>query len=290
MKIISDMKVKDFPSGVSFKAYYQEPRLTLKHQGGLLFDEPYTGSLERDSVPKLDASYGTWSFPVKAKETYHYRAEDVMECDITITYHEIDDDLENQHESDDDAEIVIDQIDVTMMRHGVKITNHYYGAHDDEVFGNHSRMIDWFSSKVKLQYFPIISVIGKCYHILCGEFAELVYTEPALNQLYDYETIIRGIASSESTPWLAETLLSRYCELTEKRNDISQVAFSQTTLFMLIYELVNQNRGEVLRIIPLTLRTHLIARFNEAGQHAIVAALNHYHKGDYKDPGKDLLL
>ena len=279
MKIISDMKVKDFQSGVSFKAYYQEPRLT--HQGGLLFDEPYTGSLERDSVPKLDASY-VWSFPVRTKETYHYRAEDVMECDITITYHEIDDDLENQHESDDDAEIVIDQIDVTMMRHGIKITHHYYGAHDDEVFSNHSKMIDWYSSKVKLQYFPLISVMGKCYHILCGEFTDLVYTEPALNQLYDYETIIRGIASSESTPWLAETLLGRYCELAEKRNDISQVAFSQTTLFMLIYELVNQNRGEVLRIIPLTLRTHLVARFNEAGQHAIVAALNHYHKGDYK--------
>ena len=277
MKIISDMKVRDFPSGVSFKAYYQEPRLT--HQGGLLFDEPYTGSLERDSVPKLDASYGTW-FPVRTKETYHYHAEDVMECDITITYHEMDDDLENQHESDDDAEIVIDQIDVTMMRHGIKITNHYYGAHDDEVFSNHSRMIDWFSSKVKLQYFPLISVIGKCYHIMCGEFTELVYTEPALNQLYDCEMIIRGIASSESTPWLAETLLSRYCELTEKRNDISQV----------IYELVNQNRGEVLRIIPLTLRTQLIARLNEAGKHAIVAALNHYHKGDYKDPGKDLVL
>lgn len=287
MKIISDMKVKDFPSGVSFKAYYQEPRLT--HQGGLLFDEPYTGSLERDSVPKLDASYRTW-FPVRTKETYHYRAEDVMECDITITYHELDDDLENQHESDDDVEIVIDQIDVTMMRHGIKITNHYYGAHDDEVVSNHSRMIDWFSSKVKLQYVPLISVIGECYHILCGEFTELVYTEPALNQLFDCEMIIRGIASSESTPWLAETLLSRYCELNEKRNDISQIAFSQTTLLMLIYELVNQNRGEVLRIIPLTLRTHLIARFNEAGRHAIVAALNHYHKGDYKDPGKDLVL
>ena len=43
-------------------------------------------------------------------------------------------------------------------------------------------------------------------------------------------------------------------------------------------------------MIPLTLRTHLIARFNKAGQHAIVAALNHYHKGDYKDPGKDLML
>jgi hypothetical protein len=277
MKIISDMKVTDFPSGVSFKAYYQEPRLT--HQGGLLFDEPYTGSLERDSVPKLDASYGTW-FPVRTKETYHYRSEDVMECDITITYHEMD---------DDDAEIVIDQIDVVMMRHGIKITNHYYGIHD-EVFSNHSRMIDWFSSKVKLQYFPLISVIGKCYHIMCGEFTELVYTEPALNQLCDFEMIIRGIASSESTPWLAETLLSRYCELYEKRNDISQVAFSQTTLLMLIYELVNQNRGEVLRIIPLTLRIQLIARFNEAGKHAIVAALNHYHKGDYKNPGEDLIL
>lgn len=289
MKIISDMKVKDFPSGVSFKAYYQEPRLT--HQGGLLFDEPYTGSLERNSVPKLDASY-VWSFPVRTKETYHYRAEDVMECDITITYHELDDDLENQHKSDDDASIVIDQIDVTMMRHGIKITNHYYGMmHDDEVFfGYHSGMIDLFSSKVKLQYVPLISVIGKCYHIMCGEFTELVYTEPALNQMFDCEMIIRGIASSESTPWLAETLLSRYCELNEKRNDRSQVAFSQTTLFMLIYELVNQNRGAVLRIIPLTLRTHLVARFNEAGQHAIVAALNHYHKGDYKDPGKDLVL
>lgn len=280
------MKVRDFQSGVSFKAYYQEPRLT--HQGGLLFDEPYTGSLERGSVPKLDASYGAWSFPVRTKETYYYRADDAMECDITITYHDMDnyDRLEYGFDFDEPLCELIDKIDVIMTRHGRTITIHQ----NDELLKTTS-LLNRFRYSSKIERLSIFNSIKKCYHILDGEFASLTSQQvPDVFHMEHNMMMIKGIVSSESTPLLAETLLNIYCEEINETNDANSMEMTPLTLMSLIYEIVIQNRGELLRKIPLMLRTHLITEFNKIGRHDIVAALNHYHKGDYKDPGKDLVL
>ena len=140
----------------------------------------------------------------------------------------------------------------------------------------------------------LMFVIEKCWHVLsemnvsrimsCRK-SPIGFTRTAILLR---KSIIHGIVTSMNQE-LAERCLEYCCRYIW--DDIDQEFFDTccVTVYILIEELVN-NRPELLRMIPLCLRIMLITHFNAEGKHEIVAALNHYHRGDYKDPRKDLML
>ena len=110
--------------------------------------------------------------------------------------------------------------------------------------------------------------------------------------LYLHKSIIHGIVTSRNQEF-AEKCLEYDCgnDIAFIWDSVNQESFDTNcpAICILIEELVN-HRPELLRMIPLRLRILLVTHFNAEGKHETVAALNHYHRGDYKDPGKDLIL
>lgn len=135
----------------------------------------------------------------------------------------------------------------------------------------------------------------KCWYVLSEmDFAYIMsFGDLSKAHIILPKSIIHGIVTSRNQE-LAERCLEYHCgdDMAFLWNDVSQESFDENCLAdcMLVEELVENNRMELLRMIPLRLRILLITHFNAEGKHEIVAALNHYHRGDYRDPRKDLML
>lgn len=142
--------------------------------------------------------------------------------------------------------------------------------------------------------YPLRYVMNKCWHILSEmDFSHIMSFEN-LSETYVilHKSIIHGIVTSKNQE-LAERCVNYHCgnDIAFIWDNVGQESFNTYCMkdCILVEELVN-HRPELLRMIPLRLRILLVTHFNAEGKHEIVAALNYYHKGDYKDPGKDLIL
>ena len=222
---------------------------------------------------------------------------ELMEVTLTINYRQKTGIFKNAFTNLDtiDEYLMVDAINIKMGMHNrhidVELENTLWGRKD-----THQKRYLWgctYDSKLTSIY-PLRYVVKICWHILSEmDFSHIMsFGGSSKDNIILRKSIIHGIVTSKNQE-LAEGCVNYHCgnDIAFIWDDIGQDSFDANcpTDCILVEELVN-HRPELLRMIPLRLRILLITHFNAEGKHEIVAALNYYHKGDYKDPGKDLLL
>lgn len=195
-----------------------------------------------------------------------------------------------------DEYLMVDKFNIKMGMHNrhidVELENALWGRKD-----THQKMYLWgcTSDTVLNSLYPLRYIMEKCYYILDKmDFTNIMlFGELTKDNTILRKSIIHGIVTSKNQE-LAERCLDCRCgnDMAFLWDGVKQEFFDTDcpAICILIEELVNNNRPELLRMIPLRLRILLVTHFNAEGKHEIVAALNHYHRGDYKDPRKDLVL
>lgn len=220
-----------------------------------------------------------------------------MEVTLTINYHRDDG---NRYDYFTNESLIVESINIEMGMHNRHIDVELIDTEFEYLFdrkNKHQGMYLWKgrcdASLISIN--SLMFVMEKCWHILsemnvsrimsCRK-SSIGFTRTAILLR---KSIIHGIVASKNQE-LAERCLEYCCGYIW--DDIDQEFFDTCclTVYILIEELVKNNRMALLRMIPLRLRILLITHFNAEGKHEIVAALNHYHRGDYKDPRKDLML
>ena len=220
-----------------------------------------------------------------------------MGVTLTINYHKKTRTLKNPI-------VNIDTKDEYLMVNAINIKMGIHNRHIDVELENllaekdtHQKRYLWgctCDSKLTSIY-PLRYVMKKCWHVLSEmDFSHIMpFEDLSEGYITLHKSMIHGIVTSKNQE-LAERCLEYDCgnDIAFIWDSVNQELFDANcqAVCILIEELVENNRMELLRMIPLRLRILLVTHFNAEGKHEIVAALNHYHKGDYKNPGKDLLL
>jgi hypothetical protein len=222
---------------------------------------------------------------------------ELMEVTLTVNYHKKTRNFKN-------AFTGIDTIDEYLMADAINIKMGMHDRHIDVELENslternkHQKMYLWGCqcNSSLTSIYPLMYVLKKCWHVLDKMDFSYIMSFEDLSEAYVslYKSIIHGIVTSKNQE-LAEGCVNYHCgnDIAFIWNDVGQESFNIYCMkdCILVEELVENNRMELLRMIPLRLRIMLVTHFNAEGKHEIVAALNHYHRGDYKDPRKDLVL
>lgn len=218
-----------------------------------------------------------------------------MEVTLTINYHKKTRTLKNPI-------VNIDTKDEYLMVNAINIKMGIHNRHIDVELENlltekdTSKRYLWgctCDSKLTSIY-PLRYVMKKCWHILSEmDFSHIMsFGELSKGNITLHKSMIHGIVTSKNQE-LAEGCVNYHCgnDIAFIWDSVNQELFDAncSAICILVEELVN-HRPELLRMIPLRLRILLVTHFNAEGKHEIVAALNHYHKGDYRNPGEDLVL
>jgi len=221
---------------------------------------------------------------------------ELMEVTLTVNYHKKTRNFKN-------AFTGIDTIDEYLMADAINIKMGMHDRHIDVELENslternkHQKMYLWGCqcNSSLTSIYPLMYVLKKCWHVLDKMDFSYIMSFEDLSEAYVslYKSIIHGIVTSKNQK-LAEGCVNYHCgnDIAFIWNDVGQESFNTYCMkdCILVEELVN-HRPELLRMIPLRLRILLITHFNAEGKHEIVAALNYYHKGDYRNPGEDLIL
>ena len=260
--ILADIKIKDIENGVPFTVYFGCNGTQYIIRGD---------SIDFESEP--------------------------MEVTLVINYHLKTRIFINSFTNIEtkDEYLMVDSINVKMGMHNrhidVELENALWGRKDTS-----QKMYLWgCTCDTSLNsLYPLRYIMETCYYILDKmHFTNIMsFGELSKNDIILRKSIIHGIVTSKNRE-LTERCLDCRCgnDIAFIWDDIEQESFDTNcqAICILIEELVN-HRPELLRMIPLRLRILLITHFNAEGKHEIVAALNYYHRGDYKDPGKDLML
>jgi hypothetical protein len=256
---LKDIKIVDIESGVPFTVYF--------------------GCNGTQYVIHED-SIGFESEPMEVTITINYRQKTRIFTDIDTI----------------DEYLMVDTIKIKMGMHNrhidVELGNTLWGKKD-----TFQKMYLWGCTcdSLLMSIYPLRYIIEKCYCILDKmDFTNIMlFGELTKDTMIFRKSMIHGIVTSRNQE-LAERCLDCRCgnDIAFLWDDVKQEFFDTDcqAICILIEELVENNRPELLRTIPLRLRILLTTHFNAEGKHEIVAALNHYHKGDYKDPRKDLML
>jgi hypothetical protein len=221
-----------------------------------------------------------------------------MEVTLTINYRQKTRIFKNAFTNIDteDKYVLVDAFNIKMGMHNkhidVELENTLWGRKD-----THRKMYLWGGTCDISLYsiYPLRYIMEKCYYILDKmDFTNIMlFVELTKDTMIFRKSIIHGIITSENQE-LAEICLDclRGNDIAFLWDDVKQEFFDTNfpAICILIEELVENNRPELLRMIPLRLRILLVTHFNAEGKHEIVAALNYYHRGDYRNPGEDLVL
>ncbi len=221
---------------------------------------------------------------------------ELMEVILTVNYHQETRIFINSFTNIEtkDEYLMVDAINIKMGMHGRNIDVELANSLTEK--NEHQKRYLWgctYDSSL-MSIYPLRYVLKKCWHVLDKMDFSQIMSFDDLSEAYVslYKSIIHGIVASKNQE-LVEGCVNYHCgnDIAFIWNDVGQESFNIYCVkdCILVEELVN-HRPELLRMIPLRLRILLITHFNTEGKHEIVAALNYYNKGDYKDPGKDLVL
>lgn len=219
-----------------------------------------------------------------------------MEITITINYHLKTRIFINSFTNIDtkDEYLMVDSINVKMGMHNrhidVELENTLWGRKDTS-----QKMYLWGCTcdTVLNSLYPLRYIMEKCYYILDKmDFTNIMlFGELSKDIMIFRKSIIHGIVASKNQELTERCLECRCGNDIAFWDSIDQEFFDTNCLAIcILIEEVANHRPELLRMIPLRLRIMLVTHFNAEGKHEIVAALNHYHRGDYRNPGKDLML
>jgi hypothetical protein len=258
--ILADIKIKDIKSGAHFTVYFGcNGTQYIIHEDSIGFE----------SEP--------------------------MEVTLTINYHQKTNISYNPFI--DEEFVMVDKINIKMHMHNRHIDVELENTLDERK-NKHQQMYLWghISDAPLSNIYQLRYIMDKCYRILDKmDFSSIMSfgNHTGKSEMILHKSIIHGIVTAKNQEF-AERCLEYHCgnDMAFLWNDINQDSFDESCHadFILIEELVENNRPDLLRMIPLRLRIMLVTHFNAEGKHEIVAALNHYHRGDYKNPGKDLVL
>jgi hypothetical protein len=259
---LAEIKIKDIESGVPFTVYFSD------------VDNGY--EIRRDSID--------------------FESEP-MEVTLTINYHLKTRIFINSFTNLDtnDEYLMVDKINIKMGMHNRHIDVELENLLTEK--NKREKMYLWGCTCDSLiaSIYPLRYVLKKCWHILSEMNFSFIMSFDALSEAYIilHKSMIHGIVTSKNQE-LAEGCINYHCDnnISFIWDDVSQESFDTNCLAecILVEELVENNRPELLRMIPLRLRILLVTHFNAEGKHEIVAALNYYHRGDYRNPGEDLVL
>ena len=220
-----------------------------------------------------------------------------MEITVTINYHQEIRTFKNSFTNieEESKSLVVNKISIRMGMHNRNIDVVLEPELGEKK--RHQNKYLWCCTcdSSLISIYPLTYAMKICWDVLSEmDFTQVMecrqFTEGHIRL---HKSIIHGIVNSMNQE-LAERCLEYRCSGYKAYvwDHIDQEFFDTMypSVCILIEELVNNNRLELLRMIPLCLRIMLVTHFNTEGKHEIVAALNHYHKGDYKDPRRDLML
>ena len=221
-----------------------------------------------------------------------------MEITLAINYHKQIRDFKNPFANIDTKDkylmVEVDAINIKMGMHNRHIDVELKDVLTEK--DKHRKAYLWGCAcdSVIESIYPLRYAMKTCWDILSEmDFSHIMsFRELSKGNIILHKSIIHGIVTSKNQE-LIERCLEYHCcdDMAFLWNHIGQDSFDANCLAdcILVEELVN-HRPELLRMIPLRLRILLVTHFNAEGKHEIVAALNHYHRGDYRNPGEDLVL